>query len=232
MIKQIAGQGMRLGDLESMWREFDARLSAFNDKIEDQKTRLRQEIDSRAKELNQDLEKMFEKWQEKKPKERNQLTKEEAIETSEMMKELRTQWVSLQERITKINRDCEHFKKEKPTFTYYDKLKDELVEQEEAWRLFDEFNTELAEFGKQDWITYRKKEYFAFQEFFLTWGDKFKQKNKDVVVRFLLGEIENYKQGWPLIKLCVGDSFEREHWRRMITLLEMPKEITLDNMKF
>ena len=119
---------MRLGELESMWREFDARLGAFNDKIEDQKVRLRQEIDNRAKELNSDLEKMFEKWQEKKPKERNQLTREEALETSEMMKELRTQWVSLQDRIQKINRDCDHFKKEKPAFTYYDKLKDELVE--------------------------------------------------------------------------------------------------------
>ena len=66
----------------------------------------------------------------------------------------------------------------------------------------------------------------------MTWGDKLKQKNKDVVVRFLLQEVENYKQAWPLIKLCVGESFEREHWRRLITLLEMPKEITLDNMKF
>ena len=81
---------MRLGEIESMWREFDARLNAFNDKIEDQKTRLRKEIDSRAKELNSDLEKMFDKWQEKKPKERNELTREEALETSEMMKELRT----------------------------------------------------------------------------------------------------------------------------------------------
>ena len=32
---------------------------------------------------------MFDKWNEKKPKERNQLTYEEAMETSEMMKELR-----------------------------------------------------------------------------------------------------------------------------------------------
>jgi hypothetical protein len=35
MIKQMTGQSMGLGDLESMWREFDARISAFNDKIED-----------------------------------------------------------------------------------------------------------------------------------------------------------------------------------------------------
>jgi len=105
---------------------------------------------------------MFDKWQEKKPKERNELTREEALETSEMMKELRTQWVSLQDRITKINRDCEHFKKDKPQFTYYDKLKDELQEQEVSWGLFDEFTKELNEFGKEEWLTFRKKGYFAF----------------------------------------------------------------------
>ena len=86
---------MRLQELESMWREFDARLNAFNDKIEDQKARLRKEIDARIKELNNDLEKMYDKWTEKKPKERNELTREEALEISEVMKEMRTQWVSL-----------------------------------------------------------------------------------------------------------------------------------------
>lgn len=119
-----------MGEIESMWREFDARLNAFNDKIEDQKDRLRKEIDARAKDLNSDLEKMFDKWQEKKPKDRNEMSREEAFETSEMMKELRTQWGGLQDRIQKIYRDCEHFKKEKPQFTYYDKLKEELVDQE------------------------------------------------------------------------------------------------------
>jgi len=35
MIKQMTGQAMKFGEIESMWREFDARLAAFNDKIED-----------------------------------------------------------------------------------------------------------------------------------------------------------------------------------------------------
>jgi len=232
MIKQTAGHGVLLGELEGQWREFDARLSAFNDKIEEQKDRLKKEIDSRAKELNSELEKLFDKWQEKKPKERNELTREEAMETSEMMKELRTQWGGLEEKIQKIYRDCQHFGKEKPQFAYYDKLKEELVEQEEAWRLFDEFEQQLAEFGKEEWLTFRKKGFFAFQDFFLQFGEKLKQRNKDVVVRYLLAEIENFKQAWPLIKLCVGESFEREHWRRLITMLDMPKDVTFDNMKF
>jgi len=37
---------------------------------------------------------------------------------------------------------------------------------------------------------------------------------------------------WPLLKLCTGEAFEKEHWRRLITMLEMPKEVTFDNMKF
>lgn len=72
----------------------------------------------------------------------------------------------MQDRITKIYRDCEHFKKEKPQFTYYDKLKEELVDQEQSWGLFDEFNKDLDEYGKEEWLTFRKKGYFAFQDFF------------------------------------------------------------------
>lgn len=36
MIKQMTGAAMRgMGEIESMWREFDARLAAFQDKIEE-----------------------------------------------------------------------------------------------------------------------------------------------------------------------------------------------------
>ena len=45
-------------------------------------------------------------------------------------------------------------------------------------------------------------------------------------------QIEEFKSAWPLIKLCTGESFEKEHWRRLITILQMPKEVTFDNMKF
>ena len=55
---------------------------------------------------------------------------------------------------------------------------------------------------------------------------------KNVVVKFLLKQIDDFKQAWPLIKLCTGESFEKEHWRKLISMLAMPKEVTFDNMKF
>ena len=35
MIKQMKGQSMKLGEIEAMWKFFDARLASFQDKIED-----------------------------------------------------------------------------------------------------------------------------------------------------------------------------------------------------
>ena len=105
---------------------------------------------------------MFDKWQEKKPKERNQLTYEEAMETSEMMKELRKNWTTLEERVIKINKDCQHFGRAKPQLGYYDKMKDELEEQNASWGVFEEFKQGIEEFAKEEWLTFRKKGYFAF----------------------------------------------------------------------
>lgn len=44
--------------------------------------------------------------------------------------------------------------------------------------------------------------------------------------------IDNYKQAWPLFKLCTGESFEKEHWRRLFHILGFPKDVTLDNLLF
>jgi len=90
----------------------------------------------------------------------------------------------------------------------------------------------LDTYTGEGWITFRKKEYFKFQDFFLSQSEKLKALPKNVVSRFLLRLIEDYQKAWPLIKLCTGESFEKEHWRRLISILKMPKEVTFDNMTF
>lgn len=71
-------------------------------------------------------------------------------------------------------------------------MKDELDEQDKAWSLFDEFKTELDKFSQESWLTFRKKEYFKFQDFFLAQAEKLKAMNKNVVNRFLLRLVDDY----------------------------------------
>lgn len=56
--------------------------------------------------------------------------------------------------------------------------------------------------------------------------------NKSPAIKFLGQLIENYKQAWPLFKLCTGESFEKEHWRRLFNILQFDKDVTLDNLTF
>ena len=86
--------------------------------------------------------------------------------------------------------------------------------------------------NKEEWLTYRKKSYFAFQEFFIKWQEKLKAMEKTLVVRFLLQKIEQFKQGWPLLKLCTGESFEKEHWKKLFNILKFTQDTTIDKLLF
>ena len=49
---------------------------------------------------------MYDRWQEKKPKERNQLTWEEALETADSIKEVTEKWTELENKIEKLYVDA------------------------------------------------------------------------------------------------------------------------------
>lgn len=95
MIKQMIGRGTALDELERLWEQFEQRLASFNEQIEDQKKRLREELEKRTNTVAKELDRMYEKWQENKPKERNQLNVAEAYETSKMMKKMKVDWEEL-----------------------------------------------------------------------------------------------------------------------------------------
>ena len=110
---------------------------------------------------------------------------EEALETAEGMRGLKENWVVLEDRMQKMQRDCKNFGREMPKLTYYDQMKDELEHAQSAWGIFEEFKTATDEMGKEEWLTFRKKEYFKFQDFFLKQQEQLKNAPKSVVTKFL-----------------------------------------------
>jgi dynein heavy chain 2 len=162
MLRQIAGQGANLGAMQDRWENFDVALNRFSDMIEEQRDVLRNEIDSRIKEVNNELEKFYSRWIALKPKEMNDMDKEQAFECSEKMKEWRVEWDNLEKKVSNVTNDCHHFGMPVPAFKHIDELKVDLVEQEQAWRFFDEFQTELEVLSKEDWLSFRGKGLFTF----------------------------------------------------------------------
>lgn len=58
--------------------------------------------------------------------------------------------------------DAKSFGKQPPRFEYYEAMKQELTSANDTWGLFDTFKTELEVMYPEEWLTYRKKGYYAF----------------------------------------------------------------------
>jgi len=86
--------------------------------------------------------------------------------------------------------------------------------------------------NKEEWLTYRKKSFYEFNEFCIKYQEKLKGQEKNLVTRFMLKTLEEYQQAWPLIKLCTGESFEKEHWSKLYSILKLPKDKKVENLLF
>lgn len=90
----------------------------------------------------------------------------------------------------------------------------------------------MAELGKEDWLSFgRGKGIYQFQDFVDKWIDKIKTREPDQVKRLLNQAIENFKEAWPLFKICVGEAFEKEHWRALFYMLDF-KNVSQENVRF
>ena len=231
MLRQLAGQNVEISDVESRWANLEMTLSAFNELIEEQKNVVKTEIDSRIIKLNQDIEKFYARWSALKPKERDQIDRNSAKEIALKMKEWREDWSVLEKRITDSIRDSEHFSMPVPRFSYYQEIQTELVQQEEDWKFYETFSTELEEMEKEDWLSFRSKIYI-FQDFLGAWAERIKSRERSIVTNYLRGSVEKYKKGYPIYKQIVGDAFEKEHWLILFRLLHINKSTTIESLLF
>ncbi len=139
-------------------------------------------------------------------------------------REKRTEWNSLLETKQKIVDDSSHFGLKEPEFPLAEEVQADLDKHEEMWSTFEEFNKELSEMAKEEWIVFRAKSY-RFEEFLGQWYDKLQSSKQATAVTVrLLQEIEKYKVILPVLKYVRGEIFSDHHWSEVYGLLGMPKK--------
>jgi len=231
LLRQIGGQNVNISHLESQWHNLETALNEYSETIEKQKSLVKAEIDNRISMLNQDIDKFYARWSALKPKEKDDLDQQSASEMAKKMKEWKEEWDTLEKRVVTVKGDAEHFQMPAPRLSKYQDVVNELVEQEKAWQLHDEYEKELSAMTKEDWLSFRAK-IFTFQDLLNNWTEKIKGKERNVVTNYLRNELERFKQAWPLLKAIVGEAFEKEHWKTLFVFLKLDKAITIENVTF
>ena len=74
---------------------------------------------------------------------------------------------------------------------------------------------------------------FTFQDFTTLWTDKVNQNTqRDAISSYMRRQLEVFKLLLPILKICGGESFEKDHWRDLFTLLHIPKEAKVETLTF
>lgn len=153
------------------------------------------------------------------------------LKAVEFIKEKRRELNELLEKKERLLLECDQFGVGTPEFVEMDKLDEQLKEYETNWTIYEQFATELADLGQQEWIVFRSKTYL-FDELLSSWTTKLKTNPQSPMSLRLLKDIDALREMSPCLKFCRGELLSPEHWLEMFRLLKLPRGTTLEKLTF
>ena len=148
---QIEDIQMRLNCLPSRWENIEIAMEAFNDMIEEQRERLKDQIDGLVMECESKIEKFFKRWDALKPNANSfesakDLTSVSIAKMLEDIEEWRSQFEELEKESSTLQSNCEHFQMPVPPFEILSSTEEELDKTESEWQQLKEY--------REEWDTY------------------------------------------------------------------------------
>ncbi|CAF1013145.1 unnamed protein product, partial [Didymodactylos carnosus] len=145
---------------------------------------------------------------------------------------------------------------DEPSFQDLDEVTTDINRIKNVWGIYEEFQQELNELTKEDWITFRSKTY-RFDEFLQNWQEKLKKLSQDektndttssrgkqkggsstqssstsTMHMRIQQDIDLYKEVSPLFKWVRGEALSPDHWLDLFRILKMPRGTTIEKLTF
>ncbi|XP_042887569.1 cytoplasmic dynein 2 heavy chain 1-like [Penaeus japonicus] len=215
------------------WDNYKTLMDNHEQIVSKQIEAIKANLQSQTNNFNNEIEDFGLRWKQLQPKEDQLEGDSERIQAAiTLVREKRFEWDQLMESRDSIKKDYEHFGMGEPYFPMIDEIEESLKQHEQVWGLFDEFNSSMEEFSKEEWIVFRSKTY-RFEEFLANWNDKLRNSGETTVVTVrLIHELEKFRTMLPVLKYVRGEVFSEKHWIEMYSILGIPTNITIDKLTF
>ncbi|VDM11275.1 unnamed protein product [Wuchereria bancrofti] len=233
LLRSVGGSGAeQLPIVLKLWEKFELMLDSHQLMIKEQVETLKSNVKTRLKSLNDEIEKLFVRWNQFKPK--NELFDDDRnalIGAIQFIKEKRDEFDELQRKRDSLLAECEQFDIQKLEMPLFDEMEIDLKNCENNWLLYEQFNVGLQEMANEEWILFRSKTY-RFDEYLHEWDDKLKNLPAAHITVRLRKEIDQFKEMSAGLKYCRGEILSSDHWLMLFRILGMPKGTTLEHLRF
>ena len=216
----------------AIWDNFSSMMENHELIISKQVEAIKANLMTQVNNINGEIDKFKMRWDQLKPKEEAmQGDQSKIIQGIAFIKEKKQEWEEIKTSKEKVIGDCSHFGIQQPEFEQYAEVEKDLTKTEQMWAMYEEFNNELDQMAKEEWIVFRSKIY-KFEEHLSGWSEKLRSQEKATSVTVkLLQEIERCKVVLPVLKYVRGDIFSDHHWTEMYGVLGMPSK-KIDQLVF
>ena len=204
----------------AIWDNFSSMMENHEIIISKQVEAIKATLMTQVKNVNGEIDKFKMRWDQLKPKDDTmQSDQSKIIQGIAFIKEKRSELDELTESKRKIINDCAHFGIPEPEFINFDVVSKDLEKHETMWKMFEDFNREMEEMTKEEWIIFRSKIY-KFEDHLSSWSNRLKSQDKATTVTVkLIQEVEKFRQVLPIMKYVRGDIFSDHHWTEMYGIL-------------
>uniref|UniRef100_A0A0R3R0Z9 DHC_N2 domain-containing protein n=1 Tax=Brugia timori TaxID=42155 RepID=A0A0R3R0Z9_9BILA len=233
LLRSVGGSGAeQLPIVLKLWEKFELMLDSHQLMIKEQVETLKSNVKTRLKSLNDEIEKLFVRWNQFKPK--NELFDDDRnalLGAIQFIKEKRDEFDELQRKRDALLAECEQFDINKSEMPLFDEMEIDLKNCESNWLLYEQFNVGLQEMANEEWILFRSKTY-RFDEYLHEWDDKLKSLPAAHITVRLRKDIDQLKEMSAGLKYCRGEILSSDHWLMLFRILGMPKGTTLEHLRF
>eukprot|EP00756_Hemistasia_phaeocysticola_P023549 Hpha_TRINITY_DN15900_c0_g17::TRINITY_DN15900_c0_g17_i1::g.73779::m.73779/K10414/DYNC2H, DNCH2; dynein heavy chain 2, cytosolic len=237
LLKTVAGSSLDTAAVKARWERFDEHLEAHDKVIEQQKERMKSEVEGEKKKFFKELEGFREHWEVKKPKDISQLKDAEAIAGAlKYIKERLDELEDFSKRGQQVVDQCQYFRMDEPDMDLLKDIERDIRGVGKTWELYERFAAEFEELKKEDWITFRSKT-FRFDDLCKEWVDKVKeateQEGTNDVVIYLRERLDKWQGTAPLLKFCQGHGWQEDHWGELYQLTGIDRHnMSIDKLHF
>ncbi|XP_042145642.1 cytoplasmic dynein 2 heavy chain 1 [Ixodes scapularis] len=188
-------------------------LQEHRDIVSRQVDILRANMAAKLQNFELDQERFAARWRHLRPgAQMADLTGDAVGKTTGTLKQLRVELDSLLKTKEALLAEVVQLGLAEPDLSVLADIEAELREAEAVWFLYEEFQNQLSELAREEWILIRGKLH-KFENFLGDWARKIKEGSEATTVTAALHrEIDAHKDLMAVLKYCRGEVFSPQHW--------------------
>ncbi|XQJ30746.1 dynein heavy chain, putative [Leishmania guyanensis] len=216
--------GLDFAKTKDRWTSFMKRLDSHEKELEDQLSRMRENVSDSVKEWEKDSIRFTTHWHELKPKD---LTAQKPLVFVMKTKE---KLQALKERGEECKKQCEYFGLDEPDLQSLEDAETDIEDYAKMWGMLGDFQQQVQELCKELWISFRAKVY-RFEDFVKLWQGRLKEIPPNSVTVHIRTMLDNWTHCVPLLTYIRGEGFTSAHWTELFKLLKL-RNVTQDTVNF